>query len=166
MQKNNDIAFDFIANKITHTDKFNELKSENHHGITRYKHIMRVSKFTYRISKFLKMDYVSATRAALLHDYFTNDDLKNNNSLKRGIMHPDTAYINAQKDFILNDLEKNAIIAHMFPLCHEIPKYKESWILTLVDKVVASYEMLRFKLSNTISLYAIFITNMILFWHN
>ena len=59
------------------------------------------------------------------------------------------------KDFKLNDIEKNAIIAHMFPICKVYPKYKESWILTLVDKVVVIYEMIRFKLVNTISLYVI-----------
>ena len=51
----------------------------------------------------------------------------------------------------------------MFPLGKTLPKYKESWILTLVDKSVAIYEMSRFKLSNAIHLYSIFIINMILF---
>ena len=165
MQKKSNITLDSIANKITYTSKFNELKRENHHGITRYIHVLRVSKFTYKISKFFNMDYVSATRAALLHDYFTNEELHNDNSLKRGVIHPDTACINAEKDFKLNELEKNAIIAHMFPLGHEIPKYKESWVLTIVDKCVAAYEMTRFKLSNTLTLYLIFFINMILFYH-
>ena len=74
MQKKSNITFDSIANEITQTSKFNELKSENHHGITRYIHVLRVSKYTYKISKFFNMDYVSATRAALLHDYFTNEE--------------------------------------------------------------------------------------------
>lgn len=166
MQKNSSITFDSIANEITQTNKFNDLKSENHHGITRYIHVLRVSKYTYKISKFFNLDYVSATRAALLHDYFTNEELHNDNSIKRGILHPETAYNNAQLDFKLNELERNAIISHMFPLGHEIPKYKESWILTLVDKCVATYEMTRFKLSNTLTLYLIFFINMILFYQN
>ena len=163
MQKSN-ITFDSIANEITHTNKFNKLKSENHHGITRYIHVLRVSKYTYKISKFFHLDYVSATRAALLHDYFTNNELYNENTFKRGILHPDTACINAQRDFILNNIEKNAITSHMFPLCHELPKYKESWVLTLVDKCVAAYEMTRYKLTNFLTLYSIFTMNMILFW--
>ena len=162
--QNSNISFDSIANEITHTNKFNELKSEKHHGITRYIHVLRVSKYTYKISKFFHLDYVSATRAALLHDYFTNNELINKNSLKRGILHPVAACINAQKDFKLNNIEKNAITSHMFPLCHELPKYKESWILTLVDKLVAIYEMTRYKLTNSLTLYTIFAINMILFW--
>ena len=92
--------------------------------------------------------------------------LMKNNSLKKGLIHPSDECINAEKDFNLNELEKNAIVAHMFPLGHEIPKYKESWLLTLIDKCVAAYEMTRFKLSNTLTLYLIFLANMILFWQN
>ena len=162
----NNISFKKIAYEIINTKKFKDLKNEKHHGITRQTHVLRVSKYTYKISKMLRMDYISATRAALLHDYFTNKDMENSNSFKRGIKHPDISYINACKDFQINKLEKNAIISHMFPLCHEIPKYKESWVLTIVDKCVAAYEMTRFKLSNTITLYMIFFANMILFYHN
>ena len=65
------IDFDTIASEIINKDKYISLKDDPHHGLNRYIHIMRVSKYTYKISKFLKLDYISATRAALLHDYFT-----------------------------------------------------------------------------------------------
>ena len=87
------------------------------------------------------MDYVSATRAALLHDYFTNKELYNDNSFKRGIKHPQIALYNAKEEFEINEIEENAIISHMFPLSKSIPKFKESWILTAVaftsDKLYA-----------------------------
>ena len=164
MQSNNEISFDNIAHDIITTNKFNELKNEKHHGLTRYKHVMRVSKYTYKISKKLKMDYVSATRAALLHDYFTKNDFEENSkSSKELVNHPNIASINAQKEFKLNDLEINAIESHMFPLSKTLPKYKESWLLTLVDKSVATYEMTKFKLTTALTVYTLFITNMILF---
>lgn len=164
MQSNNEISFDNIAHDIITTNKFNELKNEKHHGLTRYKHVMRVSKYTYKISKKLKMDYVSATRAALLHDYFTKNDFEENSkSSKELVNHPNVASINAQKEFKLNDLEINAIESHMFPLSKTLPKYKESWLLTLVDKSVATYEMTKFKLTTALTVYTLFITNMILF---
>jgi len=162
MQKEN-ITFDEIAKDIINTKKFNELKLENHHGLTRYIHVMRVSKFTYKISKFLKLDYVSATRAALLHDYYTSEDLKDISEPKKLKEHPYVACINALSDFNLNEKESNAIKSHMFPLGKEIPKYKESWILTGVDKGVATYEMTKFKLTTALTVYTLFITNMILF---
>ena len=63
--------------------KFNELKNESHHGITRYMHVMRVSKYTYRLSKVLHFDYKSANHAALLHDYFTEEDFKITKVIKK-----------------------------------------------------------------------------------
>ena len=159
MNSQYDISFENIAKNIINKDKYKELKRIKHHGLNRYIHIMRVSKFTYKISKFLHLDYVSATRAALLHDYF----VESADNKKVFANHPQIASNNAIKDYGLNALEKNAIESHMFPLGKTLPKYKESWILTLVDKSVAIYEMSRFKLSNAIHLYSIFIINMILF---
>ena len=157
------ISFDDIAKDIINTKKFNELKNESHHGITRFLHVMRVSKYTYKISKLLNMDYVSATRAALLHDYFTGSDFNGIKGIKKGIVHPDIAYENAKKEFKINEIEKNAIISHMFPLGIKIPKYKESWVLTLTDKSVATYEYTKYKLKNSLTLYAIFLINMLMF---
>ena len=163
MNTSNDISFDNIALDIIKTNKFNELKNESHHGLTRYMHVLRVSKFTYNITKFLKMDYVSATRAALLHDYYTSSDLHDITEVKKLNKHPKVASNNALNDFNLNKREINAIESHMFPLGKVLPKYKESWVLTTVDKGVAAYEMTKYKWKNAIALYMIFIMNMIMF---
>jgi len=159
MNSQDELSFENIAKDIIYTNKYKELKNIKHHGITRYIHIMRVAKFTYKISRFLKLDYVSATRAALLHDYF----LESSENRKVFANHPKIACNNALEDYKLNEVEKNAITSHMFPLGKTLPKYKESWILTFVDKSVAVYEMSRFKLNNAITLYFIFFINMILF---
>ncbi|MBQ3021058.1 MAG: HD family phosphohydrolase [Bacilli bacterium] len=163
MKSTNKISFDNIAKNIINKDKFNKLKYESHHGLTRYNHVLRVSKFTYKITKFLKMDYVSATRAALLHDYYTQSDLENISEIKKLNMHPYVASKNALKDFNLNKKELNAIESHMFPLGKTLPKYAESWVLTTVDKSVATYEQYKFKWKNALTVYTIFIINMILF---
>lgn len=164
MRKTTDnLDFLDIADSIINTKKFNELKKESHHGLTRDIHVMRVSKYTYKITRKLGMDYVSATRAALLHDYFTESDFHGTKGIKKGIDHPVIAFNNASKEFNLNELEKNAITSHMFPLGKTIPKYKESWVLTLVDKSVATYELTKFKFKNAIAVYTIFLINMILF---
>ena len=48
---------------------------------------------------------------------------------------------NALKRWKLNDIEKDVIKKHMFPLTlFLVPKYKESIIVCLVDKVCATYE--------------------------
>ena len=38
-------------------------------------------------------------------------------------------------------IEKNIIQAHMFPLSIVMPKYKESWIVVMADKICAMNEI-------------------------
>lgn len=144
-----DLSFDDIAKEIIVNKKYLKLKNETHHGITRYIHSMRVARNVYKVSKRLNMDYVSATRAAILHDFFTNEEFGSNHGLIQGVVHPDIALANAKGEFKLNKIEENAIVSHMFPLSMTLPKYKESWVLTLVDKAVAIYEYASYKFSYT-----------------
>ena len=51
----------------------------------------------------------------------------------------------------------------MFPMGKTLPKYKESLVLSLVDKSVATYEQYKFKWKNAIAVYTIFIINMVMF---
>ena len=53
------------------------------------------------------------------------------------------------------------IESHMFPLCKVFPKYKESFCLTAVDKVVALYEQNRYKMGMKLGVYLLFIFNML-----
>lgn len=136
----NDISFEYIAENLIKNRKFQIIAYESHHGITRMEHSLRVAKFVYKISKKLRLDYESATRAAILHDFFTNEEFGNNHGLIQWVIHPEIALQNAKGEFELNKIEENAIVAHMWPLNAIMPKYKESWVLTAVDKVVAIYE--------------------------
>ena len=47
----------------------------------------------------------------------------------------------------------------MFPLGKIKPNCKESWVVTSVDKTVAIYEFLRYKLKENFSLILIFVIN-------
>lgn len=145
----NDISFETISKDILSNKKFQKISYEKHHGITRMDHTLRVSKYVYQVSKKLNLDYESATRAALLHDFFTDEEYGNVKGLIKGVVHPDIAFINALGEFELNAIEENAIKAHMFPLNKTLPKYKESWVLTVVDKTVALYECFMYKFSYT-----------------
>lgn len=144
-----ELSFDDIAKEIITNKKYLKLKGESHHGITRYEHSMRVARNVYKLSKKLNVDYISATRAAILHDFFINEEFGSNHGLIQGVVHPDIALTNALGEFELNEKEQNAIAAHMFPLCMTLPRYKESWILTAVDKIIALYEYAANKFSYT-----------------
>jgi len=157
------IKFDAIASDIINTDKYQMLKNNPHHGLNRYIHSMNVAKSTYRITKLLKMDYVSATRGALLHDYFNDSDYRSTKGLKKGAMHPVIALNNARREYDLNDKEENIIVSHMFPMGDVVPNCKESWVVTTVDKMVAIRECGIYKLREKIALLVIFIINFISF---
>ena len=133
-------SFDKIAEEFLINEKFQRISNESHHGITRMEHSMRVARNVYKISKKLNLDYISATRAAIVHDFFTNEEFGVNRGLIQGVVHPDIALANAKGEFKINEKEANAIEAHMFPLSTVLPKSKEAWCLTLVDKGVAIYE--------------------------
>lgn len=169
-----DLRFEDISKEILENKKFQMIKYERHHGITRMEHTMRVAKYVYKISKALGLDYVSATRGAILHDFFVNKEFGTHHGLIQGVVHPDIALANAKGEFALNEIEENAIEAHMFPLSKVVPRYRESWVLTVVDKVVAIYECYSFKfhytkitskISYVVSLSGIFIFNLLTMEH-
>lgn len=128
-----------IIDDIISNDKFIEIKYIRHHGITRYNHSLRVAYYTFKITKKLKLNYKEATRGALLHDFFTDEvkELKSSKALRR---HPEYALANAQKYFKLTPLQEDIIVKHMYPVTKKMPKYKESWIVDIIDDVCSLYE--------------------------
>ena len=156
-------SFESIANEIIYSDKYQALKNENHHGLSRYDHSLRVARNTYKLSKKMKLDYVSATRGALLHDYFTNEEYRNTKGMKKYSMHPVIALNNAIREFDLNPTEENVIVSHMFPMGKVKPNCKESWLVTSVDKSVAIYECARYKAKEALAFTLILIVNIMHF---
>lgn len=110
-------------------------------------HSIAVAYFCYKIAMFLgefvNFRLYELVRGALLHDYFLYDwhiEPKRKNGL-HGFSHPFTAFYNALFDFNLTDVERDIITRHMFPLVPLIPRYKESHLVSLVDKVCSLYEV-------------------------
>lgn len=142
-----------IISDIYEHEEFLKLKEFYHHNSSIYEHVMKVSYFSYKACKVLKLDYQSAARGGLLHDFFLYDwrnhdvpDLPEDKF--HGIEHPKISFANAEKHFTLNDIEKDIIIKHMWPLTLVPPKYKESFIVSFADKYLASKEFVnKFKQS-------------------
>ena len=79
----------------------------------------------------------------MVHDLFLYDWRKRINGRKglHAFTHPFTAYENASKLFNLNAKEKDIFLKHMWPVTFfHFPKYKESFVLTFVDKRCALSE--------------------------
>ena len=80
-------------------------------------------------------------RGALLHDFFMYDwHDPGNLRLMHGFTHAKEALQNAQKEFELNDIERDVIKKHMFPLNPAPPRFKETAVLCLADKYCALRE--------------------------
>ena len=119
-----------------------------HCDVSCFDHCKDVAYYTYIICKKLKLDYKSATRAAMLHDFFLYDwrVKSRSRSNMHGFVHPRVALENASKYFDLNKKEKDVILKHMWPLTVVPPKYLESFIITLTDKystLIESYKFYR-----------------------
>lgn len=132
-------SFYEIVDDILNCNEFDKLKFCVHHGITRHEHCLRVAYYTYIVTKKLHLRYVDATRAALLHDFFT-DEVSNLGAWGRFRKHPEFALINAKKYFEINELQENIILRHMFPITFIPPKYIESWVVDFIDDISAIYD--------------------------
>lgn len=154
-----------IIDNIIYDKEFYKLNQIEHHGITRYTHSVRVSYYSYKLCKLLKLDYVDAARAGLLHDFYIS---KENRTTKERFLetftHPKKAMEHALEIYGINGREADIIRSHMFPFTTSIPKYAESWIVVLVDKVVGSAEFCKKfekELVYTANVFMLFFINMI-----
>lgn len=113
-----------------------------HHYSTRLEHSIAVSYLSYRVAKKIGGDLRSIARAGLLHDLFYYDwRTENYTGGSHAYVHPRVAVENAEKITELNDKERDIIIKHMWLATIALPKYKESYIVTMVDKYCAISEV-------------------------
>lgn len=138
-----DKEFQKITDDIINNKKFNELSNIKHHGISRKEHSVKIAYYSYKIARRLNWDYVSCARGGLLHDFFLNGNERTKiQRFTDTFVHPRVALKAAKETFDINKVEENIIISHMFPLYLSLPKYKESVLVNLVDKIIGGYEML------------------------
>ena len=114
------IIKDLLANETVQSLRY----FRHHYGSNRYEHCLSVAYNSYKICKALKLDHVSAARAGVLHDLFLYDCENPETRPKKHISeHPKVALNNAEKLFILNDIEKDIILKHMWPSTFSAPRY-------------------------------------------
>ena len=104
-------------------------------------HVAEMSLTLAHLFRF-KLDEESLVRGALLHDFFLYDwHDKTAMPKAHAYLHPLIAYDNAKKEFKLNIIEKNIIQSHMFPIGIVMPKYRESWMVVMADKICTVNEV-------------------------
>ncbi len=161
-----DNEYYILVKDILDNKHFNEIDKIEHHGTSRMLHSMRVSYYSYLVSKALRLHTSEVARAGLLHDFFmSSEDRTSMDRFSSTFTHPKYAVRNADNIFELNNLERDIIKSHMFPINIAIPKYLESWLVSVVDKCVALYEFsssYRFRLSYATNyLYLFLILNLV-----
>ena len=118
---------------------------KQHYDTSCFAHCRNVAYYSYLICRKYNLDYVSVARAGMLHDLFLYDWRQRQDGRKglHAFTHPKTALENASKLFSLNEKECDIILKHMWPLTIKFPKYKESYVITLVDKYCALEESIK-----------------------
>ena len=152
-----------IVNHILENDNFRKIDNIEHHGTSRLNHSLRVSYYSYKIAKLLKLDYIETATGGLLHDFFISDE--DRNIIDRFVStftHPKLAVATTMKYFDITKKEENIIHSHMFPIYFSLPKYTEAWIVSIVDKIVGSYEFslkYKYKLAYFVNTYLFLFLN-------
>ena len=122
-----------LVTPIIENEKVKRMDKYIQHGTTStLEHCISVAYVSFSIAKkfHINCDYNSLIRGALLHDYFLYDWHVSDESHKwHGFSHARMALLNASRDFELTPIEKDII-----------PKYKESYLVTIADKICSSYE--------------------------
>ena len=94
----NDLRYRKIVKNILDNEEFNKIKNIEHHGITRYDHSLKVSYYSYKIAKTLKLDYRQVARGGLLHDFFlSGEDRTFKDKFLSTFVHPKKAEKNAKE---------------------------------------------------------------------
>ncbi len=139
--------YEYIKDLISNS-QVQQLKCFPHHkGTTRLQHSLNVSYYNYKLCKLLKLDAKAAARAGLLHDFFLHD-WRTRTPVEgegwHGVGHPKVALANASEQFSINALEGDMILNHMWPISPRLPRYRETYVIQLVDKLCATAEVLTY----------------------
>lgn len=143
------LEFHSIISDIITNETVQKMKNfRQHYETSTYEHCFQVAYISYKISKKLGLDYKASARAGMLHDLFLYDwrNSKKLLNLKgfHAFIHPKIALENASKLFNLSKKEKDIIVKHMWPVTLSLPRYPESFLITIVDKYSALQESFLF----------------------
>ncbi|MGY4104009.1 HD domain-containing protein [Ignavigranum ruoffiae] len=133
-----------IVEEIMNLEEVKGLEKYVHHRFTnRLAHSISVSYRSFRWARRLGLNRRSIARAGLLHDLFFYESHEKSTVGGKGhnYEHPRIALANAIKLVELSDMEQDIILKHMFGATLDLPRYAESWVVTLMDKEAAISEL-------------------------
>ena len=134
--------FEEIVGDLLKSPEFNKLDICTHHyGVSRKQHCINVAYYSFVVCRRLGLDYRAAARAGLLHDLFYYEWQSSGiGFMEHAALHSRVALENAAKLTELSELERDIIINHMW-LCGSMwPRHRESYIVSMADKICAVWE--------------------------
>ena len=134
--------FKNIISDLIQNDTVQKMKLyRQHYDTDCFEHCYMVAYYCYKLCKKFNLDYISATRAAMVHDLFLYDWREPSKThMWHAFTHGKVACEKAKEFMELNDMQQDMIKNHMWPVTPKLPKYKETWIITLADKYSAIIE--------------------------
>ncbi len=135
---------------LTHEAVLSMKNYIQHSNVNCFEHSVYVAFLSFTIASWLnrwiRMDVKAIVNGAMLHDFFLYDWHKPREKKeiffeKHGFTHPDIAHRNALRYFSLSERETDIILKHMWPLRPQLPKYRESVLVMLVDKYCSLREI-------------------------
>lgn len=167
-----------IVERILLHKEFQKRKLFRHHkNMSVWDHSILVSFSSFMMAKYFNADQRVCAIAGLLHDFYSqawistpeiemleNGKYAQEMKIKKPLfkMHGFTHAKDAAKNYVkfFPELENkkitNAIKRHMFPLNIIPPRYKEGFIITIVDKWNSVHELPDFKTVNTVVKHKLF----------
>jgi uncharacterized membrane protein len=127
---------DLLANR-----KVRSMADIRHHQASVLDHSLVISQASWYLADAFGLDKVSCARGALLHDFFLYDWRKEKHP-HHAIRHAGIALENAQMCFDLNEVEKDIILTHMWPLSKTFYRYRESLLVSMIDKIASSKDLI------------------------
>lgn len=141
----NQNAFLQCIGDLLDTPQVQSMRQLPHHpGVSCFDHSIFVSYVAFRLARRWGLDYMACARAGLLHDLYLYP--WNDQSAHPGLQcfdHPEFALRNAERITRLSKLERNIILAHMWPLALHLPRSREAWTVSLADKLCATIEVVQ-----------------------
>ena len=128
-----------ILNELLHKDCLQQLKKfKQHRFTTTYEHCRHVAVTSYQLAEkwHITVNEKALAVACMFHDYYLYD-IKDEHlgPWHHGTRHASIAIRNAEKVYPLNNLEKEIIRSHMWPLnITQIPASREAWLVCLPIK--------------------------------
>lgn len=139
-------CFSHCSQELLQNQWVRELSQFPQHGsLSRLEHCTSVAYYSLWLSQMLhiRVNRESLILGAMLHDFFFyNWYDKSQRPRFHGVRHAGIALQNAEQCFILNDKERNMILAHMWPLSRRMPHSKEALLICFIDKCCCIRELI------------------------